>query len=894
MSYGDMTREQLIAELTTTFRENETLKNQMEELQKKLIEEPVKKPAFNTGQYLTDIIEHLPDATIVIDRHKKVIAWNLAAEEMTGVAKENMLGKGDYAYAVPFYGMPRPTLIDLVLEDHAEILEQYGTIKKKGDNLFSEGFVPSVFEGKGAFLWGKASPLFDSNGALVGAIETVRDITERKKMENTHTAEKQRLYSLLDRLPGFICLIKSDFSITFTNNNYRERFGETEGKRCYEVFNEKHVPCEVCPSQTVFKTGNSVEYEWTSPHGETYHIYDSPFYDVDGSLLVLELLIDITERKRVEEALGLSEARYRAIVEDQTELICRWSANGQLTFVNEKLCCFFKKKSEDLLGRSFIPLLFKDDRKKTGELIASLNLQNPVVTDEHRVLMPDGRIRWLQWSYRAVSNKWGQIVEFQGVGRDITKRKIAEEDLETERKRLFNLLDKLPAQVALFASNYEIRFANHSFYKQACSSKGRYCYEAIWGLDKPCDKCHTMKVLETNVPLEWELTIRDRTYHYYDYPFFDFDGSQLVLEIGIDITDLNQAMENLHLSEKRFSKAFNANPGVMAIMSLIDSSGDIRFIDVNTSFENVMGYHRDEVTGRTTSALGIWANPVDLEIIKGIILEQQGFRNIEISFRIKSGEIMTGLVSAETIEFGGEICLIVNITDITERKQIAKEMARLERLNLVGEMAVGIGHEIRNPMTTVKGFLQILMTRNEYFKDRDYFELMVSELDRANSIITEFLSLAKDKVVKLKPQNLNHIIQALSPLISADGMVTDHSIEFELCNIPDLDLDEKEIRQLILNLVRNGFEAMPSGGTLTIKTFRDSGEVVLAVKDGGKGIAPEILEKIGTPFFTTKDTGTGLGLAVCYSIAARNNARIEIETGPEGTTFYVRFKMQAS
>ena len=221
---------------------------------------------------------------------------------------------------------------------------------------------------------------------------------------------------------------------------------------------------------------------------------------------------------------------------------------------------------------------------------------------------------------------------------------------------------------------------------------------------------------------------------------------------------------------------------------------------------------------------------------------------------------------------------------------MGKEMARLERLNLVGEMAIGIGHEIRNPMTTVKGFLQILMTRPEYLKDRTFFELMVSELDRANSIITEFLSLAKDKAVKLRPQNLNHIIQALSPLITADGMVTDQ-LEFELWDIPYIDLDEKEIRQLILNLVRNGFEAMPSGGTLTIKTFRDSGEVVLAVKDGGKGIGPEILEKIGTPFFTTKDTGTGLGLAVCYSIAARHNARIEIETGPKGTNFYVRFKI---
>lgn len=721
--------------------------------------------------------------------------------------------------------------------------------------------------------------------------KTVRDITERKKMEDRQEAERQRLFTLLNRLPGFICLIKPDYSIAFTNNNYRERFGETEGKQCYEVFNEKHVPCEICPTQTVFTTGNSVEFEWTSPNGETYQAYDRPFYDADGSLFVLELLIDITERKHAGEALSLSEARYRAIVEDQTELICRWSANGQLTFVNERFSRFFNIKSEDLLGKCFIPLLFKGDREKTEELISSLNSQNPVVMDEHRILMPDGTIRWLQWSYRALCNERGQTGEFQGVGRDITKRKLAEEALETERKRLFNLLDKLPAQVALFAPNYEIRFANHIFYEQVCMYEGRYCYEVIWGLEKPCDNCHTMKVLENNMPLEWELSLRGRTYHYYEYPFFDFDGSQLVLEIGFDITDLKQAMENLQLSEKRFSKAFNANPCAMAILSLVDSSGDVRFIDVNTSFENASGYHRDEVIGRTTSELGIWANPVDLEMIRGIILEQQGFRNLEISFRIKSGEIMTGLVSAETIEFVGEICMIVNVTDITERKQMAKEMARLERLNLVGEMAIGIGHEIRNPMTTVKGFLQLLMTRAEYFKDRDYFELMVSELDRANSIITEFLSLAKDKAVKLRPQNLNHIIQALSPLITSDGMVTDQCIRFELWDIPDIDLDGKEIRQLILNLVRNGFEAMSPGGALTIKTYLDSGEVVLAVKDGGKGIAPEILEKIGTPFFTTKDTGTGLGLAVCYSIAARNNARIEIETGPEGTTFFVRFKI---
>lgn len=890
MRYTDMTKKQLVAGLSATSRENEMLKKQLADLQKRLIEALSEKQVFDSNQYFIDIIEHLPDATIVIDRDKRIIAWNRAAQEMTGVAKEVMLGKGDYAYAVPFYGKPRPILIDFVFEDHAEILEHYEIIQTKGGTLFSEGFVPCVYQGKGAFLWGKASPLFDSEGALVGAIETVRDITERKSVEERHEAERQRLFTLLDGLPGFVCLIKPDHSIAFTNRNYRERFGETEGRRCYEVFNDMRDPCEVCPTQPVFETGNPVEFEWTSPNGETYQAYDCPFYDLDGSLFVLELLIDITERKRAEEALSLSEARYRAIVEDQTELICRWSARGQLTFVNEKLCRFFHKKSEEILGKSFIPLLFKDDRKKTEELIASLNLLNPVVTDEHRVLTPDGRLRWLQWSYRAVCNEQGETVEFQGAGREVTERKLAEEALETERKRLFNLIDKLPAQVALIAPNYEIRFANHSFKKRICLPEGRYCYQSIWGADKPCDNCHALRVFETDRPQEWELNFRGRTYHYYDYPFFDFDGSKLVLEIGIDITDLKQAMEDLQLSEKRFSKTFNANPNFMAIVSLTDSGSDFRFIDVNTSFENAIGYRRDEIVGRRGAELDIWANPVEQNILKGFILKQQGFRNLELTFRSKSGQNIIGLVSAETIEAGGETCLIVNVTDITERKQMEKEMARLERLNLVGEMAIGIGHEIRNPMTTVKGFLQVLMTKPIYLKDRDYFELMVSELDRANSIITEFLSLAKDKAVNLRPQNPNHIVGVLSPLISADGMVANHSTEFELGDIPDIDLDEKEIRQLILNLVRNGFEAMSPGGRLAIKTFRDGDEVVLAVTDSGKGIEPGLLEKIGTPFFTTKDKGTGLGLAVCYSIAARNNARIEIKTGPGGTTFYVRFK----
>jgi len=246
-------------------------------------------------------------------------------------------------------------------------------------------------------------------------------------------------------------------------------------------------------------------------------------------------------------------------------------------------------------------------------------------------------------------------------------------------------------------------------------------------------------------------------------------------------------------------------------------------------------------------------------------------------------------VSLKRAVIGGKESAVAIVRDITRRRQVEREMVRLDRLHLVGEMAASFGHEIRNPMTSVRGLLQVLRGKPECLKYKEYLDLMIEELDRANSIIQEFLSLAKDRAVLFKVQSLNAIIEAVFPLILASALIQDKYAEVDLGDIPDLPFDEKEIRQVILNLVRNGLEAMPPGGCLTIRTFTEGNEVVLSVQDQGTGIGPDIIEKIGNPFFTTKEQGTGLGLAVCYSIAARHGATIKIETGSEGSTFFFRF-----
>lgn len=137
-----------------------------------------------SNKLLQQIIEFLPDATFVVDQDKKVISWNLAMEEMSGINKENIIGKGDYAYALPFYGIPRPVLIDAIFSDQLEGELPYTYIEKKGNNLRTEVFTPSIYQGKGAHLWATASPLYDNNDNMIGAIESIRDVTERKRMED--------------------------------------------------------------------------------------------------------------------------------------------------------------------------------------------------------------------------------------------------------------------------------------------------------------------------------------------------------------------------------------------------------------------------------------------------------------------------------------------------------------------------------------------------------------------------------------------------------------------------------------------------------------------------------------------------------------------------------------
>ncbi|WP_052087850.1 two-component system sensor histidine kinase NtrB [Paenibacillus wynnii] len=234
--------------------------------------------------------------------------------------------------------------------------------------------------------------------------------------------------------------------------------------------------------------------------------------------------------------------------------------------------------------------------------------------------------------------------------------------------------------------------------------------------------------------------------------------------------------------------------------------------------------------------------------------------------------------------------MLLVVQDMTEEENMRNEMDNVERLTLVGQMAAGITHEIRNPMAVVRGFLQ-LMREKSPDDLHSYYHIVMEELDRANSIINDFLSLAQSRISVKERVLLHGIIEDLSPLLWADANLRGQTVELNLDpSMPLLQLNVREMKQLILNLGRNGMEAMGSKGVLTLETriSSDRDRVELIIRDTGSGMSEIEREKLFVPFFTTKSQGTGLGLPLCLNIVERHHGKITVHSQQGvGTEFIV-------
>ncbi|MBI5572079.1 MAG: PAS domain S-box protein [Desulfomonile tiedjei] len=225
----------------------------------------------------------ITDPIMILDAHHKIVKANQAMAAKLGTSPSLAVGLSCHA-AVHGTSQPPPFC------PHARLLAD-------GEPHSEEIHEESL----NADFHVSVSPLFDRDGSLFGSVHYMRDITEQKRAQEEVKAERQRLYDVLDTLPAYVVLLKSDYHVPFANRYFRERFGESNGMRCFEYLFGRTEPCEICETYTVLKTKEPHSWEWTGPDGRNYDVFDCPFTDSDGSLFILEMGIDVTERHLAEE-----------------------------------------------------------------------------------------------------------------------------------------------------------------------------------------------------------------------------------------------------------------------------------------------------------------------------------------------------------------------------------------------------------------------------------------------------------------------------------------------------------------------------------------------------------------------------------------------------------------
>lgn len=227
--------------------------------------------------------------------------------------------------------------------------------------------------------------------------------------------------------------------------------------------------------------------------------------------------------------------------------------------------------------------------------------------------------------------------------------------------------------------------------------------------------------------------------------------------------------------------------------------------------------------------------------------------------------------------------LVVISRDITEQRRTEELLRKSEKLSLAGQLAAGVAHEIRNPLTSIRGFIQFIKEGN--YNDA-YFQTILSELDRIQSVVNEFLVLAKPQVVNFTPRNLPSLLHQVIDLLQTEAIMNNVQISIECAStIPLVHCEENQLKQVFINILKNAFEAMPVGGQITIKLMQQHETVSIRFIDEGDGIAEDRIPKLGEPFYTTKEKGTGLGLMISYKIIQAHQGSMKIKSQKNtGTT----------
>lgn len=347
---------------------------------------------------------------------------------------------------------------------------------------------------------------------------------------------------------------------------------------------------------------------------------------------------------------------------------------------------------------------------------------------------------------------------------------------------------------------------------------------------------------------------------------------------------------------QQFAGAFiqDVNLGIMLL------NNQFTLVDISDMACRVLGWEREKALGRRVTEL-FGDMPTEHHLVQRSLLEGVSVRNHAVSWcnGVERYELLmdSNVMRDEQQQIVGAYVLF---KDVSNLRSLEEQVQRSDRLAMIGQIAAGTAHEIRNPLTSIKGFLQMFkktLRDKGMAKEVHYTEIMLTEINRINELVGEFLLLSKPKHVTIERVNVYQVMNDILPIIRSEAVLHGVHVRYEAGEtVPNVVADRELLKQVFINIAKNGIEAMVEGGTLTVSVRRDSAEqrVLIDIHDTGPGIPAFLVDKIFDPFFTTKQNGTGLGLSVCQRIIHDLGGTIRVSSKGFGTTFTLAVPYQGS
>jgi len=628
-----------------------------------------------------------------------------------------------------------------------------------------------------------------------------------------------------------------------------------------------------------------------------------------GGVKTYAYLRDITERKRMEREIREATKRFEKIAEMGEDGVIVFDEDSRIEFANQMAAEIMGVPKDQILGREFFSLIGKRDEEFLEEMVMRGEGLGEKVCTEMSLQTPQGQVKATEVCIAPARSDDGRIKTYAYI-RDITGRKKFEKELRESEEKFRNLFERVRHGIFISAKEGHFLDCNQALLEMV----GYRDKEEFLNIDiakdlyvNPEDRKAFQRLIEKQgfvKDLEVEFKKRNGekiTVLLTAHTKRDDKGEIVGYEgINIDISDRKRM-------EKELKEANDF------LMNLIESSVDGIIVTnmkgniliFNKGAEIMLGYKAEEVVEKM-NIRSIYQPGVAEEVMEKLRSPDFGgvgkLTSFPILHRRKDGELIEGDLSAALIydEKGKEIASVGIFKDLRERLRMERELQKTqqallhsEKLAAMGRLTSQIAHELNNPIYGIMNTLELLKTEvPPESKRRRILELSLSETQRLAEMLRNMLSFSKPEEEKRRPVNINELVEGI--LLVMEKQMREANITLATFfddGIPEVMASTNQMRQVMLNVIKNAKEAMPKGGTLTVRTARENNNVVIHIQDTGTGIPEGIRDRIFEAFFTTKSKvkGVGLGLSVCYGIIRDHGGEIKVESEEgKGTTFTIR------